>query len=481
MDGVRDDGLVVARRLQPRAGRGVHGTDRVRRRPRHRRRLRQHADQGAAPAASASAATLAYGSGDQRPCRRPTSTQPLARGDPDSWLAASRPCASTRCGRTAACPAATRSSRRARRSRRRSRFGLGTPTRVDRRRRSSCGRTTCPTTAFPARPGRTSRWRRRRSDAATRSIRANYYGSPGVRLRQRRAGQRTRARVEHDVNRRLTLRNQTRYNRAHRDAGHHHDPEPGGLRRRPRTVVAIARQGNDARERDRLEPDEPDRAVCRPARSVTRPASALEFTHEAQFAPTLDRHRHAGARRASTIPNPNDPVTGYAPARPGRSRDGNTNTVAAVCLRHGRHRAARWQFNGGVALGALRHRLSSRSDAAGVVDGRSSTTTMRWSAARPACSIELTDAATSTSSYGTTCDAAGHGELHAERAAEQCRTTPTSIRRSRQLRGRQQVGLARRPAVADRRGVPDRATRTSSSRSTRPPFRRSSTRTTRSG
>ena len=51
VDNVRDDGLVSQGCLQPRTGRSVHGADRLGRRPRHRRRLREHADQDAASAA----------------------------------------------------------------------------------------------------------------------------------------------------------------------------------------------------------------------------------------------------------------------------------------------------------------------------------------------------------------------------------------------------------------------------------------------
>src|SRR5262249_53888624 len=46
---------------------------------------------------------------------------------------------------------------------------------------------------------------------------ANYYGSVGYDYDKASQNSYT-ARVEHDVNRNLTLRNQTRYNRAYRDA-----------------------------------------------------------------------------------------------------------------------------------------------------------------------------------------------------------------------------------------------------------------------
>ena len=57
-------------------------------------------------------------------------------------------------------------------------LGLGTPTPCPRIGAGPAPATTCPTTAFPAPPGRKRRWRRRRSLPSTPVDQSNYYGSP---------------------------------------------------------------------------------------------------------------------------------------------------------------------------------------------------------------------------------------------------------------------------------------------------------------
>ena len=87
---------------------------------------------------------------------------------------------------------------------------------------------------------------------------SNYYGSPGFDHDDAEQDSYT-LRLEHDVNRRFTLRNQTRYNRAHRDAIISTIQNPAAYDSTT-NQVAIVRQGN-VRKHDRIEPDEHDRAL----------------------------------------------------------------------------------------------------------------------------------------------------------------------------------------------------------------------------
>ena len=149
VDNVRDDGLVAARRLQPGAGRGVHGADRLRRRPRHRRRLREHADEDAASAARRARRTLSFGTADQR--RAHGRLQPAARRrrKPDSWMGKSRRSPERAVAGQRRRRPGRGGERDARRSRRRSASGLGTPTRVTSRPRRSLRQDNLPDYGIP--------------------------------------------------------------------------------------------------------------------------------------------------------------------------------------------------------------------------------------------------------------------------------------------------------------------------------------------
>jgi catecholate siderophore receptor len=172
---------------------------------------------------------------------------------------------------------------------------------------------------------------------------SNYYGSVGYDYDRGRQNSYA-ARVEHDVNRTLTLRNQTRYNQTRREAVIStvqnvaaFDANTG--------LVTIARQGN---ERENSVASNQTSLSGRFATGALRHAAnaGVEFTSEEQFAPTLSG---LGTRAPVDIfhPNSRDPVTGYAPARTKAFSRGDSRTVAfygfdSVELNN------RWQVSGGL-------------------------------------------------------------------------------------------------------------------------------------
>ena len=113
---------------------------------------------------------------------------------------------------------------------------------------------------------------------------ANYYGSPGFDHDDAEQDSYT-LRVEHDVNRRFTLRNQTRYNRASRDAIISTIQNPAAYDAAT-NKVAIARQGNI---RENKIASNQTSMIGRFSTGSLRHSSSfgLEFTHESQYAPTL--------------------------------------------------------------------------------------------------------------------------------------------------------------------------------------------------
>ena len=131
-----------------------------------------------------------------------------------SWLSKQR-VSSQRPVAGRACPAATKSSNESRAVAPSLALGVGTPTRVTLAAQimrqdnlpdygipgAAWDEPLTPTSALAPRAGRSEQLLRQH----------------GLRLRQGPQNSYT-ARVEHDVNRNLTLRNQTRYNQTHRDA-----------------------------------------------------------------------------------------------------------------------------------------------------------------------------------------------------------------------------------------------------------------------
>jgi catecholate siderophore receptor len=172
---------------------------------------------------------------------------------------------------------------------------------------------------------------------------ANYYGSTNFDHDDASQDSYT-VRLEHDVNRRLTLRNQTRYNRAERDAIVSAIQSPTAYN--PATEqVTISRQGN-IRENSIL--SNQTSAIGRFSTGSLRHSSSfgVEVTHESQYAPGLTG---LGTRAPVDIyaPNPNDPVSGFAPVHSGAYTDGNTNTVSAYFF-DTVDLGSRWQVSGGL-------------------------------------------------------------------------------------------------------------------------------------
>jgi len=172
---------------------------------------------------------------------------------------------------------------------------------------------------------------------------ANFYGSPGFDHDEAEQDAYT-VRLEHDVNRRFTLRNQTRYNRAHRDAIISTIQNPAAYNAAT-NQVAIVRQGNI---RENTIASNQTSMIGRFSTGALRHSASfgLEFTHESQFAPTVIG---MGTRGPADVfhPNPNDPVTGYAPAQSGAFTDGNTNTVSGYFF-DTVDMGSRWQVVGGA-------------------------------------------------------------------------------------------------------------------------------------
>jgi catecholate siderophore receptor len=172
---------------------------------------------------------------------------------------------------------------------------------------------------------------------------SNYYGSIGYDFDKASQNSYT-ARIEHRVSDRLTLRNQSRYNKTHRTAVITTIQNPAAFV--PGTeMVTLARQGN---ERENQIASNQSTLVSRFSTGGLQHSSTsgVEYAFEQQFAPTL---AGLGTRNPVSIynPNPHDPVTGYAPFRNGAFNKGRTNTIAlygfdTVSL------GERWQLSGGI-------------------------------------------------------------------------------------------------------------------------------------
>jgi catecholate siderophore receptor len=153
-------------------------------------------------------------------------------------------------------------------------------------------------------------------------------------------------RLEHDVSRRFTFRNQARYNRADRDAIISAIQSPAAYNSETE-LVTIARQGS---VRNNKIVSNQTSMIGRFSTGALRHSSSfgIEFTHESQFAPALTG---LGTRDPVDIysPNSGDQVTGFAPVRSGAYTDGNTNT-ASVYFFDTVDFGNRWQMVGGARL-----------------------------------------------------------------------------------------------------------------------------------
>jgi catecholate siderophore receptor len=172
---------------------------------------------------------------------------------------------------------------------------------------------------------------------------SNYYGSPAYDYD--RADQDTyTARLEHDLTGRMTLRNQTRYNRTDRDAVISTIQNVAAYN--PDTnLVTIARQGN---ERENTIVSNQTSLNGRFSTGTLRHAASagVEIAREEQFAPTLTG---LGTRAPVNIfsPNPGDGVADYAPTRGVASTTGRSTTVAAYAF-DSIELTERWQVSGGL-------------------------------------------------------------------------------------------------------------------------------------
>jgi catecholate siderophore receptor len=172
---------------------------------------------------------------------------------------------------------------------------------------------------------------------------SNYYGSIGYDNDKVSQNNYT-VRLERDVNDRLTLRNQTRYNKTHRTAVISTAQSPTSFN--PATqLVTIARQGNE-RENRIVSNQSTMTARFSTGGLPHASTSGVEYSSERQFAPTLTG---LGTRSPVDIysPNPHDPITGFAPARTAAFNRGRTSTIALYGF-DTVNIGERWQLSGGI-------------------------------------------------------------------------------------------------------------------------------------
>jgi catecholate siderophore receptor len=156
-------------------------------------------------------------------------------------------------------------------------------------------------------------------------------------------------RVEHDVNRRLTIASQTRYNTTHRQAVV--SAITGVASYVPATgLVTVARQGN---ERENTIFSNQTTLVNRFATGRLRHglSGGVEVLREEQFSPTITGFgtRTPAATVSIYSPNPNDPITGLAVTRTLAQTDGTTNSVA-LYANDAVEVGQRWLVSGGFRL-----------------------------------------------------------------------------------------------------------------------------------
>jgi catecholate siderophore receptor len=189
---------------------------------------------------------------------------------------------------------------------------------------------------------------------------SNYYGSPGFDY-DRATQESVMVRVEHDVSPRLSLRNQTRYNQAHREAVITSIANPSAFNAAT-NLVTLSRQGND--RQNKIFSNQTSLADRFTTGRLRHAASAgIEYTFEQEDAPTLGG---VGTRAPVDIfvPNPHDPVLGYAVAHTGAGTKGWTNTLALYAF-DTIDLGPRWQLTGGLRI--ERYDTEFRSvDAAGL-------------------------------------------------------------------------------------------------------------------
>lgn len=220
-------------------------------------------------------------------------------------------------------------------------FGLGTPTRLQLGaqivRQDNTPDYGIPGAAWDAPLTSTS------ALAARPVSQSNYYGTVGYDYDRADQDSYT-ARVEHDVNRRMTLRSQTRYNRTHRDAVISTVQNVAAYNAAT-DLVTMARQGNE-RENEVLS-NQTGLTTRFSTRALRHAVNAgVEYAFEEQFSPTLTG---LGARAPVNIyaPNPHDPVNGFAPVRTAAFSRGDSKTLAIYGF-DSVELSQRWQVSGGL-------------------------------------------------------------------------------------------------------------------------------------
>jgi catecholate siderophore receptor len=172
---------------------------------------------------------------------------------------------------------------------------------------------------------------------------SNFYGTPAYDY-DRAEQDSVTAKVEHDVSSRLTLRNQTRYNRTHREAVISAVQSVASYN--PTTnQVTVARQGNE-RENE-IWSNQATLTSRFSTGSLRHAANAgIDVSSEEQFTPTLGGF---GTRPTTDIynPDPNVPVTGMAVAPTGALSRGDTKTIAGYVF-DSVELSQRWLVSGGV-------------------------------------------------------------------------------------------------------------------------------------
>ena len=173
----------------------------------------------------------------------------------------------------------------------------------------------------------------------------NFYGSVGYDFDQVEQESYT-GRVEHDINRNLTLWNQARYNETHRTAVITTAQSPASFVPESQTVT-LARQGN---ERENTIVSNQTSLAARFMTGAIRHSAnvGVEVASEEQFAPALiGLGVRAPAGTSIYDPNPFDPVIEFNPERGLASTRGKTNTVGVYAF-DTVDLGSRWQLSGGI-------------------------------------------------------------------------------------------------------------------------------------
>jgi catecholate siderophore receptor len=183
--------------------------------------------------------------------------------------------------------------------------------------------------------------------AASPVAQDTYYGSPDYDYDKVRQDN-VMLRLERDIRPGLTLRNQTRYNTASRNAVITSIQNPAAYN--PETnLVTLSRQANE--RHNKIFSSQTSLSARVATGSIRHDVSlGLEITHESQFAPAL---AGTGTRAPVDLNHPDvfSPVTGMNIVPTGALTDGSTDTVAAYAF-DAFDLGQRIRVNGGVRVEA---------------------------------------------------------------------------------------------------------------------------------